>query len=362
MLDSARGKNRTEGEKIFVPLRIVKLGGSLLDLPGVADRLRTWLAGQPPAATLLVVGGGLLADAIRQAQRVHGLDDAAAHRLCLDVMGVTAALACELLPGATLVRRPDGIDRSAPGRLQIVDVREFLLAGADPLPQSWQVTSDSIAAHLAAFLGAEELVLLKSTLPRSELAELPASPRALADQGMVDDYFPCAVQAFLAGAARRAGGNARVRLVNPARTRGLPKWRFWRPSHRFSTSPCVPCGGKCVNGSPLRLTANRELGQQRLEIGFVAAPARQRAAVQRPADLNVAGGGDRPAGFVKAQAAIVPGQAAIVDQPPGLLFQVVDHVLVRRRRAWRRPAEPIASVPSARGTSGNSGPTRPGRS
>jgi aspartokinase-like uncharacterized kinase len=199
---------------VSLSLRIVKLGGSLLDLPGVAERLRTWLAAEPPAATLLVAGGGRLADAIRQAQRVHALDDAASHRLCLDVMGVTGALACELLGEATLVRRPDEIDRTPPGRLQVVDVREFLIAATDPLPESWQVTSDSIAAHLAILLGAEELVLLKSTLPESESSELSASAAALAAQGMVDDYFPRAVNAFLSGAARRAGRSARVRLVN----------------------------------------------------------------------------------------------------------------------------------------------------
>jgi 5-(aminomethyl)-3-furanmethanol phosphate kinase len=193
-------------------LRIVKLGGSLLDLPGVADRLRLWLAGEPPAATLLIVGGGQLADAIRRAQQVHGWDDAASHRLCLDIMGVTAALACELLPEASLVRRPDEIDRTAPG-LPIIDVRAFLIA-ADPLPESWQVTSDSIAAHLAVLLEADELVLLKSTLPESELPSINASPRALAARGIVDEYFPHAVKPFLDAADCHAGGRDRVRLVN----------------------------------------------------------------------------------------------------------------------------------------------------
>ncbi|HEX4143947.1 MAG TPA: hypothetical protein VHY91_10465 [Pirellulales bacterium] len=199
-----------------MPLRVVKLGGSLLDLPGVADRLRTWLVGQPPAVTLLVVGGGRLADAIRQAQRLHAFDDSAAHRLCLDVMGITATMACELLPDSTLVRRPDEIDRAAPGRLQVVDVREFLAAAPEPLPETWQVTSDSIAAHLAALLRADELVLLKSALPPLDAS---ASPDSLAADGIVDDYFPYAVKTFLADADRHPQRAARVRLVNLRDTR-----------------------------------------------------------------------------------------------------------------------------------------------
>ena len=73
------------------------------------------------------------------------------------------------------------------------------------------------------------------------------------------------------------------------------------------------------------------------------APAPQRTAVERLADLDAAGGPDRPAGFVKTQAAIVPGQAAIIDQPPGLLFEVVDHVLVRNveHGAGRQHRSPV---------------------
>ena len=195
-------------------LRIVKLGGSLFDLPGVADRLRGWLSGQPPALTLLVAGGGVLADAIRQAQKVHAFDDAAAHRLCLEAMAVTAALACELLPEATLARRPGEIDRAGSNRLQVVDVREFLVSAVNPLPESWQVTSDSIAAHLAVYLDADELVLLKSTLPQSMLSDPPASVNALAAHGLVDDFFPRAMRAFLVNADESGRGDVCVRLVN----------------------------------------------------------------------------------------------------------------------------------------------------
>ena len=65
-----------------------------------------------------------------------------------------------------------------------------------------------------------------------------------------------------------------------------------------------------------------ELGQQRLKVRLVAAPARDGVMVQRPPDLNVAGRSDQPVGFVEAQAAIIPGQTATIDQPSGLLLQL----------------------------------------
>jgi aspartokinase-like uncharacterized kinase len=66
------------------------------------------------------------------------------------------------------------------------------LALADPtIPQSWDVTADSLAAWLARRLGAERLVLVKSVA-----APRPIDIDAMAASGLVDQAFP----SFLAGA------------------------------------------------------------------------------------------------------------------------------------------------------------------
>jgi hypothetical protein len=46
---------------------------------------------------------------------------------------------------------------------------------------------------------------------------------------------------------------------------------------------------------------------------------------------------------MEADAAIVPGQAAIIEQPPGLTFEIVNHVLVRdvEYSAWRKNGLPV---------------------
>ena len=79
-------------------LRIVKVGGSLFDLPDLASRLRQWLAAQGPATSVLVAGGGALADEVRHWHEWHGLSEEDSHWLCVDLLDVTAGLLHALLP------------------------------------------------------------------------------------------------------------------------------------------------------------------------------------------------------------------------------------------------------------------------
>jgi len=188
--------------------RVVKLGGSLLDFDCLAPRLHAWLAAQPPMPGVMLVGGGKLADAIRDAFARHRLGEEAAHWLCIRLLGVTAELVAGLLPEAVLVKRFDELaaERVAE-RLAVFEPEQFLRdETVHPLPHSWDVTSDSIAARLAARLEAGELVLLKSDLPAGR-----ATLQETADAGYVDRYFPIA-----------AAGLARIRCVN-LRSDGFPE-------------------------------------------------------------------------------------------------------------------------------------------
>jgi aspartokinase-like uncharacterized kinase len=183
-----------------LPVRVIKLGGSLLDWPDWAGQLRRWLAAQSPAAGVLVVGGGALVDRLRELDRVAGLPAETAHWLAVRAMSLTAAAAAHRLAEATLVRSPGQLQLSSLGAPQILDVEEMLRHDQGTpaaLPCSWDVTSDSIAARVATTLDAQELVLLKSSLPA------PAEKgEAWAEAGFVDAYF-----------ARAARGLA-VRIVD----------------------------------------------------------------------------------------------------------------------------------------------------
>ena len=60
------------------------------------------------------------------------------------------------------------------------------MARAAGLPQSWDLTSDSLAAWLAAALGARNLVLVK----HGRFAAEGVQPRELVERGVVDLLFP----------------------------------------------------------------------------------------------------------------------------------------------------------------------------
>ncbi|MEX2186086.1 MAG: hypothetical protein WD875_04795 [Pirellulales bacterium] len=176
-------------------LRVVKLGGSLLDLTHWPQRLVVWLASQPTTPTVLIVGGGVLADAIRRYDRQFELGEEAAHWLSIGAMSLQAEMAATVLPrrlaGVTLVDRFDDLFAVAANEVAVFDPEPFLrdseagFAGT-PLPHGWHITSDSIAARVAECLDAAELVLLKSAPP----PEHPTDPAA----GYVDEHFPIAAR------------------------------------------------------------------------------------------------------------------------------------------------------------------------
>jgi 5-(aminomethyl)-3-furanmethanol phosphate kinase len=175
-----------------IPTRVIKLGGSLLDWPPWPARFRTWLSEQPPAANVLVVGGGKLADEVRQRDRTEQLDPITAHWLAIDAMAANMAVVRQLLPEAIPADRYEELpELLEPGVLIAFCPRDFLrriephLPG-ETLPHSWDVTSDSIAARLACLFNADELILLKSVSPPANCGSLAE----LADAGYLDRGFP----------------------------------------------------------------------------------------------------------------------------------------------------------------------------
>lgn len=180
-----------------IVIRVVKVGGSLFDLPDLPARIIDRLAAQPSGLNIIVAGGGERVEELRQAEKAVPLTTVGYHWLCVRALATTAEILAEWLRPLPFIRGFDELQATISFRLPstcIFDVFEFLhehegqLPG-EVLPQDWSVTSDSIAARLARVIDADELVLFKSaTVPAGSSLE------DLAKQGYVDAFFPQAAE------------------------------------------------------------------------------------------------------------------------------------------------------------------------
>jgi aspartokinase-like uncharacterized kinase len=193
---------------------VVKVGGSLYDLPDFGSRLQRWLEGLLDDPVLLVPGGGQLVDVLRDLDRKHCLGEDTSHELALRMLAVNAhflaalvqrGVVVDLLLACSAVWDRHGIP--------ILDCYTFLCAEGERdtnLPHSWDATSDSIAAYVARRAGARRLVLLKSTDDPTNGDWIEA-----ARLGIIDPWF-----------ARIVGRDVSVEVVNlrhwPAHATGPP--------------------------------------------------------------------------------------------------------------------------------------------
>ena len=173
-------------------IRVVKVGGSLLEWPRFPSAFQNWLATEEPVPTVLVAGGGTLVERLRRADQELRFGQVTAHWMAIEMMGLTA----RRLQGQLGLTDPATQIEEAAARLVtepvvVFDVRRLLqrdeqfTTKAARLPASWDVSADSIAARLALALNAEALVLLKSCVP-----ENCRGWREAAEGGYVDRYFP----------------------------------------------------------------------------------------------------------------------------------------------------------------------------
>lgn len=168
-----------------VPLVVVKVGGSLFDLPELGRKLGDWLAGLQPARVVLVPGGGRAADAVRAFDRAQQLGEEAAHWLAVEAMRLNVALLLAVLRhSARAETLQDCFCHWERGLVPVLDVYPFLVRDdvkPDHLPHSWEVTSDSLAARVAVVWRAARLILLKSTPLPAGLNWTEAGRRGLVD-------------------------------------------------------------------------------------------------------------------------------------------------------------------------------------
>ena len=165
------------------PITVVKLGGSHAASP----HLRQWLGAIAAEAGAIVVvpGGGPFADAVRRTQAAMGFDNVAAHEMAMMAMAQFGRALQSLNPALRLADSLAAIRRALrEGKVPVWSPER--MARAAGLPETWDLTSDSLAAWLSAKLAADRLVLVKHggfSGPRADVLDLVRG-------GVVDPLFP----------------------------------------------------------------------------------------------------------------------------------------------------------------------------
>ena len=131
---------------------------------------------------LLVVGGGAIVDGLRTIDAAARQDARLIHHVAIDLMGTTARLVADAI-AVPLVMEP------ARASAAVLDTPRWLACDERlaRLPVGWDVTSDSIAAHVAAVTGADLLLAKRVPPPDSTGGD---RFEALARCGWIDGGFP----------------------------------------------------------------------------------------------------------------------------------------------------------------------------
>jgi len=162
---------------------VVKLGGSLSRSPRLAQWLGAVAACSVPVA--VVPGGGAFADQVRESQAQWGFGEAAAHHMALLAMDQMGRMFAALEPALRMCSAIEDFRAASANGSAAVWLPSAMALGQDGIEESWDVTSDSLAAWLAGRLGARGLLLVKSAEPPTEDSEAAD----LARYGLVDREF-----------------------------------------------------------------------------------------------------------------------------------------------------------------------------
>lgn len=163
---------------------VIKLGGSLLGSPELLKWLEV-LTRYGDGKIVIVPGGGIFADAVRESQKLSNSSDAVAHKMAVMAMDQYAVLMTGLNPALVTAESELEIAERGWQHRTVVWMPSKMVCADETIPATWQVTSDSLAAWLASRLNAQQLILVKSQRPKLEQISL----ERLIKDGMVDEHF-----------------------------------------------------------------------------------------------------------------------------------------------------------------------------
>ncbi len=180
---------------------VIKIGGSLSKKPEELKALCQRLSQISEKHRIVVIPGGAgFADCVRELDKQFSLSERAAHRMAIMGMDQYGLLLSELMPTCLVTDSLIETRVATNGGLVVFLPSKFMFMD-DGLPNSWDVTSDSIAAYIAGKIWAERLLLIKDVdgvytedpkgNPKAKLLQhLTTEELAGLNKTSVDAYLP----------------------------------------------------------------------------------------------------------------------------------------------------------------------------
>ncbi len=140
---------------------VVKVGGSLAQDPEILRRLCSKLSEYAMEYSMVIVpGGGRFADVVREFDHDFALSQTTSHKMAILGMDQYALLLADITPHSRLVSTFKEVEKFSEVKKAQILLPSHIMFEENPLENSWNVTSDSIAAYAASRLGATKVILV----------------------------------------------------------------------------------------------------------------------------------------------------------------------------------------------------------
>jgi aspartokinase-like uncharacterized kinase len=144
-----------------VDATVVKVGGSLALNPQKLKILCRTLSDISQKQKLIIVpGGGEFADTVRALDERFNLSVQSSHQMAILAMDQYGYLLLNLIGNSRLINKLENVQKALDSGKTVIFLPSALFDSIDLLPNSWDVTSDSIALCLALKLGACKTILI----------------------------------------------------------------------------------------------------------------------------------------------------------------------------------------------------------
>ena len=140
---------------------VIKVGGSLAENPERLRALCRKLGELAKKYELMVVpGGGKFADSVRDLDQRFNLANSVSHRMAILAMDQFGLLLSNITPNSRVFRQLEHAKELSEAKTMPIFLPSHWMFQEDPLENSWDVTSDTIAAYVAWRVNAEKVVLV----------------------------------------------------------------------------------------------------------------------------------------------------------------------------------------------------------